>query len=122
MEHRQKFRGAALRAAPIHEAKQRHQEKRLGIAGDEKERRRMRDDGESAEKVQERRDIPAIAKEKKITPETPGRDLGGDEQRVVGAQDEDRNGAAPQEPDKPGKKPHWRLPSSCGSIGGTVVP
>ena len=66
--------------------KQRHQEKRLGIAGDQEERRRMRDDGEGAEKLQEWRDIPAIAKEKKITPETPGRGLGRDQQRVVGAQ------------------------------------
>ena len=67
------FAAASFRAAPVNESDKRHQKKRFGIAGDEKKRRRMRDDRERAEKRSERRQVPAFAEEKKITPETPGR-------------------------------------------------
>src|ERR1044071_9542538 len=83
MERRQKFRGSAFSAAPIQEAEEGHQEKGLRITSDKKKSRRMRDDGESANKLEKRRDMPAITEEKKITPESKGCGLSRDEQCVV---------------------------------------
>ena len=77
----QNFRGATFRAAPINKADQTHEKKRFGIAGDEKERGRMREDRHGAENLERGREIPAFAKKKEVTPKTPGGGLRSDEKR-----------------------------------------
>src|ERR1041384_6712813 len=46
------FRRSSFGAAPVNETNDRHQKKRLGIRGDEKERRRMRQDRQCAKKTE----------------------------------------------------------------------
>src|SRR5207302_10271451 len=86
MQSRPHFRSTTLCAAPIDETHQRHKKKRLGIAGNKKEGSGMGDDRQRAEKLERRRKIPPLAKEKEITPETPRCYLSGNEQRVGGVE------------------------------------
>ena len=56
----------------------------------------MRDNGDSAEKAQGEREVPAFAKKKEIKPETESGELRGEKQRVVSVEMENR-------PDQGGK-------------------
>jgi hypothetical protein len=76
-------RGTTVRAAPIDEAQQRHEKKRFRIAGNQKKGGWMGDNQQCAAKLERRRKTPAIAQEKEVSPETPGSELGGDEQGVA---------------------------------------
>jgi hypothetical protein len=71
---------------PVNKPEQRHQKQGLGISGHQEERGRMGHDGESSEKAEGGCKLPALAEEKKVTPKTKSRDLGRDQQRLIGFQ------------------------------------
>src|SRR5205085_7862888 len=80
MQHGESFRAAAIRDAPINKTEQRHQRERFRISGDEKEGGRMCNNRKGTEEAQRRRNLPALAKKKEVSPETPGRELSGERQ------------------------------------------
>src|SRR5438034_7314923 len=77
----QNSRRAPLRGAPIHEAEQRHEEKRFRVRGDEKKRCRMREDEQCAANLERMRNFPAPPEQEEISPKTPGSELSCDQQR-----------------------------------------
>jgi len=77
MERRQTSRASGFHPAPVEETKKRHQKKRFGIAGDEKESGGMRQNDERAEQLPTGRQVPSFAEKEEIGPKTPGGALGG---------------------------------------------
>src|ERR1700730_1526891 len=83
MQRRPNFRSTAFRAAPVDKSEQRHEEERFGITGNQKKGGGVSKDRQRAEDLKCRREVPALTKQKEVSPESPCSDLRGDEKRIV---------------------------------------